>query len=97
MTINGAKRENCKYLYTSIFVICNKYVVFIIFLKFHIAKLVDAFRVDGIPHIAFITKDARVETALIGAVPEKYLQENMKSLVKVPFLSKSTLYSCLYC
>lgn len=30
------------------------------------AKLVDKFRVDGIPHIAFITKDARVETALIG-------------------------------
>jgi len=46
------------------------------------SKLVDAFRVDGIPHIAFITKDARVETALIGAVPEKYLQENMNSLVK---------------
>lgn len=46
------------------------------------SNLVNAFRVDGIPHIAFITKDARVETALIGAVPEKYLQENMNSLVK---------------
>lgn len=32
---------------------------------------VDAFRVDGIPHLAMITAKGDVETAIIGNVPKE--------------------------
>lgn len=41
---------------------------------------VRAFRVDAIPHVAFITPDAEVKTALVGAVPKKILEEDMQAL-----------------
>lgn len=31
---------------------------------------VDAFRVDGIPHLAMVNADGEVETAIIGTVPK---------------------------
>lgn len=31
---------------------------------------VDAFRVDGIPHLAMVNADGDVETAIIGTVPK---------------------------
>ena len=46
------------------------------------ADLVARFRVDGIPHVAFVTPEAEVKTALVGAVPKKILDENMVALVQ---------------
>ena len=40
-------------------------------------------RVDGIPHLAFITKSGEVQTSLIGAVPEKIVDSEISSLAKV--------------
>eukprot|EP00931_Biecheleriopsis_adriatica_P087205 TRINITY_DN61704_c0_g1_i1.p1 TRINITY_DN61704_c0_g1~~TRINITY_DN61704_c0_g1_i1.p1 ORF type:complete len:578 (+),score=108.64 TRINITY_DN61704_c0_g1_i1:95-1735(+) len=41
------------------------------------------FRVDGLPHIAFLTPDRRVITALIGNLPPEVLQENVEALAKL--------------
>jgi thiol-disulfide isomerase/thioredoxin len=45
--------------------------------------LVGRFKVDGIPHMAFMSKNNEVETALIGAVPKKIMKENLDALLKV--------------
>ncbi|CAK9083360.1 Thiol:disulfide interchange protein TxlA homolog [Durusdinium trenchii] len=37
------------------------------------------FRVDGIPHIAFVLPDRRVLTALIGNLPADVLQANLEA------------------
>jgi hypothetical protein len=37
--------------------------------------------VDGIPHIAFVSKDSLVKTALVGAVPRKILSEEIDALL----------------
>jgi hypothetical protein len=39
--------------------------------------------VDGIPHIAFLSNQAEVKTALIGAVPNKILQSDFVALIQV--------------
>lgn len=52
-------------------------------LRFVLALLVKRFRVDGIPHIAFLTPDAEVKTALVGAVPKSLLQEEVSALANV--------------
>lgn len=44
------------------------------------ANLVSGFGVDGIPHVAFITKDAKVLTALVGAVPGSMLNSEISAL-----------------
>lgn len=41
------------------------------------------FRVDGIPHIAFVLPDRRVITALIGNLPEDVLRANLEAFVEV--------------
>lgn len=48
------------------------------------AKLVSLFGVDGIPHLAFITKDTEVKTALVGAVPKSIVQNNLDALLQTP-------------
>ncbi|KAG5178277.1 hypothetical protein JKP88DRAFT_225487 [Tribonema minus] len=45
------------------------------------AALVDAFRVDGIPHLALITPRGDVETALVGNVPRKVVQADLNALL----------------
>lgn len=45
--------------------------------------LVNAFRVDGIPHMAFVTETAEVKTALIGQVPKNILVSEIEALIKV--------------
>lgn len=45
------------------------------------ADLVDRFRVDGIPHLALITKEGEVKTALIGKVPRQVLEADIDSLI----------------
>lgn len=45
--------------------------------------LVSKFKVDGIPHLAFIGNKGDVKTSLIGAVPRKILEEEVNALVKV--------------
>jgi hypothetical protein len=45
--------------------------------------MVGAFRVDAIPHVAFVTTSAEVKTALVGAVPQKILDDDMEALLKV--------------
>ncbi|CAM9449017.1 unnamed protein product [Chrysoparadoxa australica] len=50
--------------------------------------LVDAFRVDGIPHLAMVTKRGEVETALVGVVPQKVVEDDIKALIadsKLPY------------
>eukprot|EP00752_Nemacystus_decipiens_P011426 g10147.t1 len=43
--------------------------------------LVDAFRVDGIPHLAMVSADGEVETAIIGTVPKDVVVDDIKALL----------------
>eukprot|EP01035_Chromulina_nebulosa_P017878 gene17878-23494_t len=45
------------------------------------SKLVETFRVDGIPHIAFISDQTEVKTALVGAVPKEVLKSEIEALI----------------
>jgi hypothetical protein len=45
--------------------------------------MVRRFRVDGIPHIAFIDPKNEVKTALVGAVPKKILDQDVVALLQV--------------
>ena len=45
------------------------------------SKLVSLFRVDGIPHLAFIGADTAVETSLVGAVPKQMVREDLVALL----------------
>lgn len=47
------------------------------------ADLVKMFRVDGIPHLAFIGSDQEVKTALVGAVPKPILKDQITALLQV--------------
>lgn len=50
------------------------------------AKLVQSFGVDGIPHLAFLAKNAEVKTTLVGAVPKQLLVADIDALIKVIFI-----------
>eukprot|EP00904_Undaria_pinnatifida_P006117 jgi/Undpi1/2635/HiC_scaffold_13.g06014.m1 len=43
--------------------------------------LVDAFRVDGIPHLAMVNANGEVETAIIGTVPKNVVVDDIKALL----------------
>ncbi|CAM9683237.1 unnamed protein product [Pylaiella littoralis] len=43
--------------------------------------LVDAFRVDGIPHLAMVNADGEVETAIIGTVPKDVVVDDIRALL----------------
>jgi hypothetical protein len=45
-------------------------------------ELVSKFKVDGIPHVAFITRQVEVKTALVGAVPQAILNTEIRALVQ---------------
>jgi hypothetical protein len=45
--------------------------------------MVKRFRVDGIPHLAFIGSNAEVKTALVGAVPKPILSDEVSALLQV--------------
>src|SRR6476469_8505574 len=45
------------------------------------ADLVDAFRVDGIPHMALISAKGEVVTALIGAAPKEVVVADLNALL----------------
>jgi thiol-disulfide isomerase/thioredoxin len=45
-------------------------------------KLVEAFRVDAIPHLAFVEADGTVDTALIGPVPKRVLRADLDVLIE---------------
>lgn len=45
------------------------------------ADLVDAFRVDGIPHMAFVTSSGELRTALIGNVPQAVIEADLNALM----------------
>lgn len=45
------------------------------------ADLVDRFRVDGIPHLALLTREGEVKTALIGKVPKQVIEADIDSLL----------------
>ena len=45
------------------------------------AALVDKFRVDGIPHVAFIGADKELKTSLIGAAPPTVIEKDIKALI----------------
>ena len=58
---------------------------------------------DGIPHVAFMTKDAKVLTALVGAVPGSILNSDIAALVTVScvenlnyIVSLDLVYSIIY-
>ncbi|CAM9926314.1 unnamed protein product, partial [Sphacelaria rigidula] len=42
---------------------------------------VDAFRVDGIPHLAMVNSKGDVETAIVGAVPKEVIVDDIKALL----------------
>ena len=43
--------------------------------------LVERFGVDAIPHLALVSSEGDVETALIGVVPEKVLRSDLEVLL----------------
>lgn len=45
-------------------------------------KLVEAFGVDAIPHVAMIEADGTVDTALIGPIPKRILRANLDVLIE---------------
>ena len=47
------------------------------------AEMVKRFRVDGIPHLAFIDSNLEVKTALVGAVPKPILKDQILALLQV--------------
>lgn len=52
-------------------------------------RWIDDFKVDGIPHLAFVGADGEVKTALIGLVPKDVLEADMKALLEqkeLPYL-----------
>jgi hypothetical protein len=49
-----------------------------------------ALRVDAIPHLALVTADGIVQTALIGPVPKHILQEDLDVMVRNNKLSPMT-------
>jgi hypothetical protein len=49
-----------------------------------------ALRVDAIPHLALVTADGIVQTALIGPVPKHILQEDLDAMVRNNKLSPMT-------
>lgn len=53
--------------------------------------MVDVFGVDGIPHVAFISKAAEVKTALVGAVPAPLMNMEVEAFVKVMHSSAQLL------
>jgi thiol-disulfide isomerase/thioredoxin len=75
ITVDGSDPNNGEFHFT-IFLLKTKLLVFL-------AEIVGAFKVDGIPHLAFITGDNEVKTALIGAVPKTILTEEVDALAKV--------------
>lgn len=58
------------------------------------SELVSQFRVDGIPHLAFISAKAELQTALIGAIPPATLNSEMEALakgLKLPYIGYDAL------
>jgi thiol-disulfide isomerase/thioredoxin len=45
-------------------------------------QLVEAFRVDAIPHVAMVEADGTVDTALIGPIPKRILRANLDVLIE---------------
>ena len=39
---------------------------------------IEAFRVDAIPHLALVSKEGDVETALIGPIPKSVLEADLE-------------------
>ena len=44
--------------------------------------LIEAFRVDAIPHLALVNADGDVETALIGPIPKSVLEADLDVLIQ---------------
>lgn len=47
------------------------------------ADMVKRFRVDGIPHLAFIDSNQEVKTALVGSIPKTVLKDEIVALLQV--------------
>ena len=53
------------------------------------ADLVSKFKVDGIPHIAFLDAKDEIKTSLVGAVPRQIMKDEIEALLKgteLPYL-----------
>ena len=62
----------------------NIFISRIVFLlKNEIAEIVNRFKVDGIPHLAFMDSKTEVKTALVGAIPKTILSDEVEALAKV--------------
>eukprot|EP01039_Chlorochromonas_danica_P007224 gene7224-7990_t len=46
------------------------------------AALAGKFKVDGIPHLAFLDEEARAQTSLVGEVPRSILEEEVQALLR---------------
>ncbi len=54
--------------------------------------LVRKFKVDGIPHVAFLGSDHELKTSLVGAVPKGIMKDEIEALVsgsEIPYLGSS--------
>jgi hypothetical protein len=57
---------------------------------YEIDELVSRLHIDGIPHFAFLNAAGEIEGALVGAVPEKILDDQISALVKTQSLPYSS-------
>lgn len=46
------------------------------------AEAVEAFGVDAIPHIALVSEEGEVQTALIGPIPKSVLRSDLDTLLR---------------
>lgn len=62
------------------------------------ADMVKRFRVDGIPHLAFIDSNQEVKTALVGSIPKTVLKDEIVALLQVTmrFCQVALLLNCAY-
>lgn len=54
--------------------------------------MVKRFRVDGIPHLAFIGSNQEVKTALVGSIPKTVLKDEIVALLQVTVRAYAKLY-----
>lgn len=83
VTMNGVAPENGKAYFRLLALAVTLISSSPLLHKQIVANIVNAFGVDGIPHVAFIDRNAAVLTALVGAVPEKMMTSEISALVKV--------------
>lgn len=79
--------ENCKQMAATLEVIEEEYDGKVNFVMVNGDNpnnwpLIEAFGVDAIPHLALVEADGTVETALIGPVPKKWIEQDLNAMIE---------------